>query len=35
MAKTPVVMKIQDYKDREVQMVTYEFDQFSSSRPRP
>ena len=27
MAKTPVVMKIQDYKDREVQMVTYEFDQ--------
>ena len=27
MAKTPVVMKIADYKDREVQMVTYEFDQ--------
>ena len=27
MAKTPVLMKIQDYKDREVQMVTYEFDQ--------
>ena len=27
MAKTPVVMKIQDYKDREVQMVTYEFNQ--------
>ena len=24
MAKTPVLMKIQDYKDREVQMVTYE-----------
>ena len=27
MAKTPVLMKIADYKDREVQMVTYEFDQ--------
>ena len=27
MATTPVVMKIQDYKDREVQMVSYEFDQ--------
>ena len=27
MAKTPVVMKVADYKDREVQMVTYEFDQ--------
>ncbi len=27
MAKTPVVMKIQDYKDREVMMVSYEFDQ--------
>ena len=27
MSKTPVVMKIADYKDREVQMVTYEFDQ--------
>jgi len=27
MAKTPVVLKIQDYKDREVQMVSYEFDQ--------
>ncbi len=27
MAKTPVVMKVQDYKDREVQMVSYEFDQ--------
>ncbi len=29
MAKTPVVMKIQDYKDREVQMVTYEFSRFA------
>ncbi len=27
MATTPVVMKIQDYKDREVMMVSYEFDQ--------
>ena len=27
MATTPVVMKVQDYKDREVQMVSYEFDQ--------
>ncbi len=27
MAKTPVVMKIQDFKDREVMMVNYEFDQ--------
>ena len=27
MATTPVVMKIKDYKDREVMMVTYEFDQ--------
>ena len=27
MAKTPVVMKVADYKDREVQMVSYEFDQ--------
>ena len=27
MATTPVVMKIKDYKDREVQMVSYEFDQ--------
>ncbi len=27
MATTPVVMKIQDFKDREVQMVSYEFDQ--------
>ena len=26
MATTPVVMKVQDYKDREVQMVSYEFD---------
>ena len=25
MATTPVVMKVQDYKDREVQMVSYEF----------
>ena len=29
MATTPVVMKVQDYKDREVQMVSYEFDQVS------
>ena len=28
MATTPVVMKVQDYKDREVQMVSYEFDQW-------
>ena len=27
MAKTPVTMKIDGYKDREVMMVTYEFDQ--------
>ena len=27
MAKTPVTMKIDGYKDREVLMVTYEFDQ--------
>ena len=27
MAKTPVSMKIDGYKDREVMMVTYEFDQ--------
>ena len=27
MAKTPVAMKIDGYKDREVLMVTYEFDQ--------
>ena len=27
MATTPVVMKVKDYKDREVQMVSYEFDQ--------
>ncbi len=27
MATTPVVMKIQDFKDREVMMVSYEFDQ--------
>ena len=27
MAKTPVVLKVADYKDREVQMVSYEFDQ--------
>ena len=27
MAKTPVSMKIDGYKDREVLMVTYEFDQ--------
>ncbi len=27
MATTPVVMKVQDYKDREVMMVSYEFDQ--------
>lgn len=27
MAKTPVTMKIEGYKDREVLMVTYEFDQ--------
>ena len=26
MATTPVVMKVQDYKDREVQMVSYEFE---------
>jgi len=27
MAKTPVTMKVDGYKDREVMMVTYEFDQ--------
>ena len=27
MAKTPVVMKVQDFKEREVLMVSYEFDQ--------
>ena len=27
MAKTPVLMKIADYKDREVLQVSYEFDQ--------
>jgi hypothetical protein len=27
MARTPVVLKVQDFKDREVQMVSYEFDQ--------
>ncbi len=27
MATTPVVMKVQDFKDREVMMVSYEFDQ--------
>ena len=32
MATTPVVMKVQDYKDREVQMVSYEFDQDPCSR---
>ena len=32
MATTPVVMKVQDYKDREVQMVSYEFDQETDPR---
>ena len=27
MAKTPVTMKVDGYKDREVMMVQYEFDQ--------
>ena len=31
MAKTPVSMKIDGYKDREVMMVNYEFDQETDS----
>ena len=34
MATTPVVMKVQDYKDREVQMVSYEFDQETDREAR-